>query len=149
VIRLAISLGIQLLASAVALVVAALVLDDMGLDATGLVTGAVVFTLVVAVSTPLIKSVAFRHANVLLGSSALVASLAGLVVATWVADGLRISGVLTWVMATVIVWAAALLAGLLLPVLLVKRAVQGGPGPDVTDWGRSRRRAPRGSGGLR
>ncbi len=69
-------------------------------------------------------------------------------VAAWVADGLRISGALTWVMATVIVWAAALVAGLLLPVLLVKRAVRGEPGPDVTDWGRSRLRAPRGSGGL-
>jgi hypothetical protein len=32
---------------------------------------------------------------------------------------------LTWVLATVIVWAAALVAGLILPVFLVKRAATG------------------------
>jgi putative membrane protein len=39
-----------------------------------------------------------------------------------VSDGLDISGLLTWVLATVIVWAAALLAGFILPAIFVKRA---------------------------
>jgi len=37
--------------------------------------------------------------------------------------GKHITGVTTWVLATLIVWLAALLAGLLLPVILVRRAV--------------------------
>jgi putative membrane protein len=40
-----------------------------------------------------------------------------------VSDGLDISGLFTWVLATVIVWAAALLAGFILPAIFVKRAV--------------------------
>jgi putative membrane protein len=42
-----------------------------------------------------------------------------------VSDGLTIDGALTWVLATVIVWAASLLAGLILPVFLLKRAATG------------------------
>ena len=148
-VRFLISVGIQLLANAFALILAAALLDDMRLDATGLITATVVFTLVVAVSTPLVKSIAIKHVSALLGSSALVASLLGLIVASVIADGLRISGALTWALATVIVWGAALLASLALPVLFVRRAVKGGPeaGPPVTDWGRKRRRRPRGSRG--
>jgi Flp pilus assembly protein TadB len=36
-------------------------------------------------------------------------------------DGLQIHGATAWLLATVIVWAAALLAGLLLPALVFKR----------------------------
>ena len=59
----------------------------------------------------------------MLGSSALIATLIGLVVTVAVSDGLSISGALTWVLATVIVWAAALVAGLVLPAIFVKKAV--------------------------
>jgi len=45
------------------------------------------------------------------------------VVTTLVSDGLSISGAVTWVLATVIVWAAALVAGLILPAIFVKKAV--------------------------
>jgi Flp pilus assembly protein TadB len=40
-----------------------------------------------------------------------------------VSDGLQITGLSTWVLATIIVWLAALIAGLILPLILVKRAV--------------------------
>jgi hypothetical protein len=38
-------------------------------------------------------------------------------------DGLRISGLTTWVLATVVVWAAALAANLLLPLVIFKRVL--------------------------
>jgi low temperature requirement protein LtrA len=58
-----------------------------------------------------------------MGSSALIAALVALVVTTIVSDGLTIDGALTWVVATVVVWAAALLATWLLPLFVFKRAV--------------------------
>lgn len=121
-VRLLVSVGVYLLANAIGLLVAAAVLDDMSIDGAAFVTAVVIFTVVELVLQPVVRQVAFRHSRGLVGSSALVATLAGLVVTTVVSDGLSISGALTWVLATVIVWAAALVAGLVLPALLVKRA---------------------------
>ena len=42
---------------------------------------------------------------------------------TWLSSGLKINGATTWMLATLIVWLAALLADVILPVLLVKKAV--------------------------
>jgi Flp pilus assembly protein TadB len=38
-------------------------------------------------------------------------------------DGMDINGSTTWVLATLIVWLVAVLAAIILPVLLVKKAV--------------------------
>jgi putative membrane protein len=53
----------------------------------------------------------------------LLANAIGLLITTWVSGGLKIEGVKTWLLATLIVWLAALLADLILPVLLVRKAV--------------------------
>jgi hypothetical protein len=120
-IRLVASAVVSLVASAIALVVAALVLDDMALDGGAFVVAVVVFTGAVVLVEPLLRQVAIRNAPALLGSSALVATLIALVVTVVVSDGLRISGALTWVSATVIVWLVALAARFLLPFVIFKR----------------------------
>jgi putative membrane protein len=48
----------------------------------------------------------------------------GLLLTSLISDGLRIEGASTWVLATVIVWVASLLATLALPLLFAKRAVE-------------------------
>jgi hypothetical protein len=53
----------------------------------------------------------------------LLATFLGLLITTSVSGGLKIEGVKTWLLATLIVWLAALLADLILPVLLVWKAV--------------------------
>jgi putative membrane protein len=45
------------------------------------------------------------------------------VITAAVSSGLHISGLSTWVLAMMIVWLAALLAALILPLFLVKKAV--------------------------
>lgn len=122
-IRLLISAVLYLVANAVGLLVANALLDDVSIDGAAFVVAVVIFTVVEVVVQPLITQIAMRHSRALLGSSALIATLVGLVVTTLVSDGLSISGALTWVLATVIVWAAALVAGLILPAILVKKAV--------------------------
>jgi Flp pilus assembly protein TadB len=39
-------------------------------------------------------------------------------------DGLNIDGVLTWILATLIVWLASLLAALFLPMIFLKQAAE-------------------------
>ncbi|MCZ7527910.1 MAG: phage holin family protein [Acidimicrobiia bacterium] len=120
-IRLVASGVVSLVASAVALVVGAAVLDGMALEPDGFVVAVLVFTVVEVIVEPLIRQTAFRSAPALLGSSALVATLASLVVTVAVTDGLRISDAGTWVLATVLVWAVALVARFLLPFVVFKR----------------------------
>lgn len=121
-IRMLTSAAVYLVANAIGLLVAAAVLDDVTIDGTAFVLAVVIFTVVEVVIQPLITQIAVRHSRALMGSSALVATLVGLVVTDVVSEGLSISGALTWVLATVIVWAAGLVAGLVLPALFLKRA---------------------------
>jgi uncharacterized membrane protein YvlD (DUF360 family) len=123
VIRLVVSAALYLVANAVGLLVANALLDDVSIDGAAFLLAVVIFTVVEVVVQPLVTQVAMRHSRALLGSSALIATLIGLVVTTVVSDGLSISGVVAWVLATVIVWAAALVAGLVLPAIFVKKAV--------------------------
>ena len=122
-IRLLVRTGIALVANAVALIVAAGLLDGMSLNATGFVVAVIVFTVVFALLQPFFVSQLRRggRSSSLLGGVALVATLASLIVTVLATDGLDISGVGTWVAATVIVWLASVLAAFLLPFLGLKK----------------------------
>jgi uncharacterized membrane protein YvlD (DUF360 family) len=123
-IKLLVSLVLHLAGNAVALVVAAAVLDDMSLDWSAFLIAVAIFTAVEVLAEPLLTKIALNNLHALRGSVALIATFVGLVVTDVVSEGLSISGAWTWVLATIIVWLGALLAGLLLPVIFVKRRVQ-------------------------
>jgi putative membrane protein len=123
VVRLLLTAVVYLVANAIGLLVADAVLDDMSIDGAAFLSALVIFTLVEVIIQPLVTQIAVKSARALVGSSALVATLVGLIVTAWWSDGLTIDGFGTWVLATVIVWAAALIAGLILPALFLKRAV--------------------------
>jgi hypothetical protein len=61
-----------------------------------------------------------RSTSAAVGGVALISTFAALVVTDLLSDGLDISGVGTWIAATVIVWLAALLAVFILPFLGLK-----------------------------
>jgi putative membrane protein len=121
VIRLLISAGIRLLANTIGLLVAAAVLDGMTIDAASFVLAVLIFTVVEVVFEPMVRQMAMRSAQALMGSVSLIITFVGLLVTELVSDGLQITGLSTWVLATIIVWLAALIAGLILPLILVKR----------------------------
>lgn len=54
----------------------------------------------------------------------LIATFAALVITDIVSNGVSISGVGTWVLATVIVWAASLIAVFILPFLGLRKYIQ-------------------------
>jgi len=118
-----IRIGIHLLANAIGLIVAAWILSGMEIDGAAFVIAVVIFTAVEVVADPLITKIAIRSVPALRGGVALVTTFIGLLITTWLSSGLQISGVQTWVLATLIVWLAALVATLILPVFLVKTAV--------------------------
>lgn len=115
------SVLVHLIANALGLILAAWILDDVTLSASGFVIALLIFTGIEIIVQPLIVQMSMRHARALAGSSALLASFVALVITAWLSDGLQIDGVTAWVLATVIIWAASLLAGVLLPALVFKR----------------------------
>lgn len=122
--RLAATAVVSLIANAIALVVAALALDRVTVEADGFVIAVLVFTAASVVVEPLVRRVASKNVPAMLGGTALVATLISLVVASLVGDGLTIKGVTTWVMATVLVWVVALILRLLLPLFVFKEILR-------------------------
>jgi putative membrane protein len=121
VIRLLIRLLIAVASNAVGLIVAAAVLDGMSLNATGFVVAVVVYTVVFALVQPFLFSVLRRSPAPVLGGVALISTLASLIITTILTDGLSISGVGTWIAATVIVWLGSVLAAFILPYFGLKK----------------------------
>ena len=123
-IRLLIRTIIFFASSAVGLVVADLLLDDMSVKAGGFLIALVIFAVLQTVIAPFIARVTAKNATALLGGAGLISTFIALVVAHVVGDSIEISGASTWIAATVIVWLATALATLLIPVILVKMGVR-------------------------
>ena len=126
-IRLLVRTAVLLLANAVGLIVAAVALDGMTLDATGFIIAVLVFTVVLALMQPFIAVQLRRRGSAALGGVALIATLVALIITTILTDGLSIDGAGTWIAAAVIVWAAALIAAFVLPLLGLKKYLEERP----------------------
>ena len=123
-IRLLVSFLIQLAANALGLLVADWVLEDVTVSGTAFLVAVLIFTVVYAIAQPFLTQLALSSATALRGATALVATLIGLIVTSLLSDGLSISGGLTWLEATVIVWIVSLLGTLVLPLIFVKKKVE-------------------------
>ena len=123
-IRFLIRTAVFLVSTAIGLVVAMLVLDDMSIDATAFVVVVVIVAVLQAVLAPFLAKSTARNAPALLGGVGLISTFIALVVANVAVDGLTITGVSTWVLATLIVWIVTMIASFLLPVILVKLGVE-------------------------
>ena len=123
-IRMLIGAAIRLIANAVGLILAAALLDDMTLDGGAFILAVAIFTIVEVLAEPFFRQMAEQRARALAGSTALVTTFVGLLITTAITDGLDIDGVGTWLLATVIVWLAAMVATILLPIFVFKQAVE-------------------------
>jgi uncharacterized membrane protein YvlD (DUF360 family) len=115
---------VRLFIAFVGLIVAAVVLDGMSLDATGFLVAVAVFTIAFALLQPFLFSVFRMSPGPVLGGVALIATLASLIVTELLTDGLSIRGVGTWIAATVIVWLGSVLAAFILPFLGLKKYLE-------------------------
>jgi hypothetical protein len=71
----------------------------------------------------LIFKLSFKYVRAITGGIALVTTFVGLLVTSWLTDGLQITGAGTWLAATLIVWLFGVLAVLLLPLVIFKKAL--------------------------
>ena len=120
-IRFVVRTLIALVANAIGLIVAAVVLDDVRLNVASFVVAVVIFTAVFVLLQPFLAVQLRRMGPGMLGAVSLIATLVSLIVTDLLTDGLSISGVLTWILAALIVWLVALVATLLLPFLGLKK----------------------------
>jgi hypothetical protein len=123
VVRFLVRTAIVLLGNAVGLIVASLVFDGFEIDATGFVVSLIIFTIAVALMTPFLASTLRRNqsTSAALGGVALISTFVALLITDLFTDGLSISGIGTWIGATVVVWLASLLAVFILPYLGLKK----------------------------
>lgn len=114
---------LELVANAIGLLIAAWLLPDFQISAMGFVVVVALFTAAKFILGPLLFKLSFKYVRALNGGVALVTTLAGLWVTTWLTNGLVITGFSTWVLATLIVWLCGVLAILVLPLFLFKQAL--------------------------
>lgn len=107
--RLAVRIALAVLANAIALLLAAALLDGVRIDASGFVLAVIVFSLASLIVTPVVAWIVLKRMRALLGVIALVTTFAALLVTELLSDGFEIEGALDWVLATVIVWLATMI----------------------------------------
>ena len=122
-IRFLASVALHLLANAAGLLIASHVLPGFHIEVLGFVVSVLLFTAVEVLLGPFVLKMAVQYAPALRGGIALVTTFLGLLVTTWLTDGLRIEGITTWVLAPLIVWLCVLLAAILLPMVLFKNVL--------------------------
>lgn len=120
-----IRIGLILLGNALGLWIASLLLDDdMSVSGAAFVLAVIIFTVFIVVLEPIVSRLAEKYADFLTGGSALIATGLALALTDWISDGLSISGFGTWLLATIIVWLAAAILGVVLVKLFVKEAAR-------------------------
>ena len=124
---------VELVANAIGLLVAKWLLPGFVITPAGFLWVIVIFTAARFILAPLIFKLAFRHVRAITGGIALVTTFVGLLVTTWLTDGLTITGFSTWVIATLVVWLFGVIAVLVLPLVIFKKvlAQRAGAGPQV------------------
>jgi putative membrane protein len=110
-VRFAVRIVLAVVANAIALLIAAALLDGVRINASGFVVAVAIFSLASLIVTPVIAWIVVRRMRALLGVIALVTTFAALLVTDLLSDGFEIKGALDWVLATVIVWLATMIYG--------------------------------------
>lgn len=114
--RIAVFLG----SSAIGLLVASWLVSGTTLRPLGFLTAVVIFTVAQGILSPFFLKMANRYASAFLGGIGLLSTLAALILASLFSSGISISGIGSWIAATVIVWLVTAIATLVLPMLVLK-----------------------------
>ncbi|MED5813021.1 phage holin family protein [Mycolicibacterium sp. 050232] len=117
--RIAIFLG----SSALGLLVAAWLVPGVSVSAWGFITAVVIFAVAQAILSPFFLKMASRYASAFLGGIGLISTLVALILASVLTRGLSISGIGSWIAATVVVWLVTAVATVVLPALFLKKKV--------------------------
>lgn len=123
-IRFLIQIVVNIITSAIALLIVAGLVDGVTLHASGFVVAVLVFVVANVVLSPFVFNMGRKYASALLGGIGLVSTLLALFIATLFNNGLSISGVTAWIVAPLIVWIITALGGWILLAWWTKRRVK-------------------------
>lgn len=123
-IRLLINTALTTLGNAIGLIVAHWLMPGFRISIAGFVMSVAVFTITQGILAPFVFKMAVKHLPALRGGIALVTVFVSLLITASLTHGLQISGASTWLVAPFVVWLATVLAGVLLPMVLFKKALQ-------------------------
>ena len=126
-IRFLIRLAIYIATVTLALLVASWILPGFELSLSGFIVAVAVFALAQSVLTPFIINMARKYAPAVLGGIGLVSTFVALLLASFFTGGLSISGIDTWVLASLIVWLITAPGGWLLPLWLIREKTGDSP----------------------
>ena len=114
---------VELVANAIGLLVAKALLPGFSITLGSFFVVVAIFTAVRFILAPLIFKLSFKYVRAITGGIALVTTFVGLLVTTWLTTGLVISGPGTWLAATLIVWLFGVVAVIVLPLVIFKKAL--------------------------
>jgi uncharacterized membrane protein YvlD (DUF360 family) len=114
---------LTLIGNAIGLIVAAIAVPGFHLDPFGFVISALFFTVVEIFFKPFIMKMSLKYMPALGGGTALVTTFVGLWLTSIFTNGLRLEGLSAWIVAPLVIWLAAVLAGVVLPMVLFKQAL--------------------------
>lgn len=114
---------LTLIGNAIGLIVAALAIPGFHLNPLGFIVSALFFTVVEIFFKPFILKMSLKYMPALGGGTALVTTFVGLWLTSIFTSGLQIEGLSAWVIAPLVIWLAAVLAGVVLPMFLFKQAL--------------------------
>lgn len=123
-IRLLVSLVLMVASNAVGLAIATALLPDLTVDASGFVLAVGLLSVVEVLGNPLLAQISMKYIPALRGSFALVTTFIGVWLIDFLLDGVSVPNIRTWLLATLIIWAGALIATMILPFIFVKKAVR-------------------------
>ncbi len=113
--RFLIRVLIFIASAALGLWAASLLLEDFVIHIAGFVIATAIFAIVQSLLQPIMVKLTAKYANTLTGGVGLLTTFLALLITTLVSDGLEITGVTTWLLATLIVWLVTAVAAQLLP----------------------------------
>ena len=117
---------VELVTSAVALLIAATLVDGFDINAVAFPIVVVVFTAIGALAQPVVEAFIEKNVEVPAGFIGLVAAFVTLLGTDLASSNLDISGVSAWVLGTLFIWVASLLTSLIVGRRLFRRIA--GPG---------------------
>ena len=112
-----------IIGNAIGLVVASWLLSDFVINGFGFAMSIIFFTIAQLILAPFILKMAIKYLPAIRGGIALVTTFIVLVLTAIFTDGLVITGVVTWVIAPLIIWVCTVLAGIFLPMILFKKVL--------------------------
>ncbi len=117
------TITLTLIGNALGLLIASWIFEGFSVSVIGFVWTVVFFTVAQAILAPFVFKMAVDYLPALRGGIALVVIFLVLFLTTVFTDGVTIKGVSTWILAPLVIWLLTVLSGVLLPLVLFKKAL--------------------------